>query len=250
MGVRVNRLLIIFGAIALWEILASTPLVPQFFIKTPSTIILKTNSIILSGELLPNLQITVISIGLAVSIAMAIGLALGLVIGAYKFLGDIFEPLLFMIFAFPLVVVFPLFVIWFGFGMNANVAFGVITGFLPITINTMAGVRSVDQALIKASRSMGASASTIYRKIILPASTPTIITGLRQGVALTIIGVIVGEMLAPIAGLGHIMDISSTTLDYAKLSSVVLITLFIGTIINEGLRFLEGRTSSWRIRPR
>ena len=114
----------------------------------------------------------------------------------------IFSPLMMGFFAIPLITFYPLFIVWFGIGPASKIAFAVMTGSVPIALNTMDGVRMIDQGFVQLTRSIGASTAQSYLRIYLPLALPAILSGLRIGTSLVVIGVIVCEMLASVDGIG------------------------------------------------
>jgi len=99
----------------------------------------------------------------------------------------------------------PLFIIWFGIGINSKIAVVFLGAVFAILINTAAGVKNLDPALIKAARSFGASDAQLFRTVVLPGSVPCILTGLRLGLGHALTGVVVAELVAAQAGVGLMM---------------------------------------------
>ncbi|MBU6437067.1 MAG: ABC transporter permease, partial [Betaproteobacteria bacterium] len=102
----------------------------------------------------------------------------------------------------PPIAYIPLAILWFGLGNPPAVFLIVIGAFFPVLVNTIAGVRNVDGIYIRAARNLGASQLTIFRRVILPAATPYILSGMRIGIGTAFIVVIVSEMIAVNNGLG------------------------------------------------
>ena len=130
-------------------------------------------------------------------------MTLGYLISRSPYLIRVFEPLLAGIYAVPIILFLPLFVLFFGLGPGSKIAIGVSTSFFPIVLNTIAGFGYVDRIFITAARSMGASDVQMFRHVLLPAALPVILTGLRIGFTVTLLSVLGSETLASLAGLGH-----------------------------------------------
>jgi NitT/TauT family transport system permease protein len=115
--------------------------------------------------------------------------------------------------------------LWFGLGPASKVAFGLLLGFFPVVLAVLAGVRSVDRHLLTVARAHGAGPGTCFVKVVLPAMTGTLIAGLRAGLALSVVGVLVGEVLGARAGLGYLINYTYgllRTADYAALAILAL----------------------------
>ena len=137
---------------------------------------------------------------IGVGLAIAAGVVLGVVIGWYRRLAMVFEPFLNALYATPRVALVPLILIWFGIGMWSKVFIVFINAFFPVLINTIGGIRAIDADLLRAARAFCASDWQIFTTVAIPGAVPFILTGVRQAVALGLIGVVVGEMFGGSAG--------------------------------------------------
>ncbi len=172
------------------------------------------------------LGLTLVEILVAYALAVALGLGLGFLLGLPRHVGEIYEPILSGLYAIPSVVWYPSLMLFFGLGPASKIAFGVLLGFFPVVLAVLAGIRSVDRQLLTVARAMGASPAATFVKVILPAMTGTLLAGLRAGLALTVVGVIVGEILGGRGGLGHLINHAygfMRTADYAALAIVALL---------------------------
>jgi ABC-type nitrate/sulfonate/bicarbonate transport system permease component len=138
-------------------------------------------------------------IAIAFAISCSAGVTLGYLISRSTYLIRVFEPLLAGIYAVPIILFLPLFVLFFGLGPGSKIAIGVSTSFFPIVLNTIAGFGYVDRIFITAARSMGASNVQMFRHVLLPAALPVILTGLRIGFTVTLLSVLGSETLASLA---------------------------------------------------
>ncbi len=132
--------------------------------------------------------------------------------------------------------------------------FAGVYGFFPVMLSTAAGIRTIDPQLLLAARAMGATVPQQITRVIIPASIPTVLTGLRLGGALTIIGVVVAEMLTAAAGIGYLVTRYRTILESAHVFAAVLMILLLSVMFDLLARAVERRTAVWqtagrRIRP-
>lgn len=241
-----TRLAILAGCLVVWEGVAASGLVSHFLIVPLGAISRVLWSGLSSGKILHHLRITAEAVLVAYALAASVGLAVGLTCGNLRRIREPVHFLLVSLNSTPVVLLFPLFLFWFGFGRGSKVAFGALYGFLPIALNAVAAVRSVDPVLGVVARSMGTSSLQTYCKVTLPACLPTMVTGLRTGMNFTLIGVIFGEMTAPMAGLGYLLEWASESLETAEVYAYVTVTVLIATVLNEGLRRVDVAMSRWR----
>ena len=148
-------------------------------------------------------------------IACGAGILVGAVVGGIAVLRNLMLPVFSSLYAVPIVILYPIFTAWFGIGSESKIAFAGLYGFFPVMLSTAAGIRTIDPQYLLAARSMGATIPQQITRVIIPASIPTVLTGLRLGGALTIIGVVVSEMLTASAGIGYLVTRYRTILDSA-----------------------------------
>jgi len=196
-------------------------------------------------DLAAHLLLTIREIAVAYGMAVAAGLAVGFGLGLNRTLGRAYGPLLAALYAVPAVVWYPSLMLFFGLDAASKIAFGFLLGFFPITLAVLAGIRQTSPHLILVARAYGASTATTFRKVMLPAMLFTLVGGLRTGLALAVIGVIVGEILGSKNGIGSLINHAyglSRTPDYVALVLVTLV-LIVSTDVVASL--LERRARKW-----
>lgn len=164
--------------------------------------------------------------GIALAIAMFGGVVLGLIFGGWRAFGDTFEPWLHVLVAIPKVTLYPIILLLFGLGDPAKIAFGVLHGLPTVGIMTAAAVRSLKPIYRRTALTMRLTPYDYARRILLPAVAPEILASLRICFALTLLGVLVGEMFASAHGLGHLL-MQSIGVDDMPTVMVVVVVLFL-----------------------
>ena len=156
-----------------------------------------------SGELPRDAVTSLLRIVIGFAIGAGLALPLGLAMGAWPLAHDLLNPLLQVLRPIPPIAYIPLAILWFGLG-NPPALFLISLGaFFPVLVNTIAGVRSVDSIYLRAARNLGAGQAVLFRRVVIPAAMPYILTGVRVGIGVAFIVVIVAEMIAVNAGLGY-----------------------------------------------
>lgn len=185
----------------------------------------------------------------AMAISIAIGLGVGCVVGSVPYLRALIEPIITALYAVPVVIAFPICVLVFGIGSGSKVAFATLTAVFPILIHAIRGVASVDPALIRVARSLGASPLQQLVKVRARAALPTIATGIRISVVLCYLAVVAGEMLNGNQGIGRkiaeSMEIFRAARGFAWIAVAVVLALVLGT-----LAALPGKLLAVRARRR
>jgi NitT/TauT family transport system permease protein len=146
----------------------------------------------------------------------------------------------------PKLALAPLFTVWFGFGLFPKVVIAFLIAFFPITVSTAVGLMSVDESILVMASSIGLTPSQRFLKIELPASLPTIFSGLKIATTFSVIGAVVGEFLGADAGLGRVALTASTTLDTTLLFADLAILAFFGLVSYGIVALLERLAVPWQ----
>lgn len=164
----------------------------------------------------------------------------------FRSVGAVLRPWLAAGYATPLIVLTPLFIVWFGIGIWSKVAIGFLVMLFPILINTALGVSTADQQLIEMMRSLGARERQIIWKVVVRGSVPHITTGLRLGVGRGFTAVVAAELLGSSAGMGYRVLYASQTFDIPVILAYVVVLAAIGALLITALEWLNHRIASHR----
>jgi ABC-type nitrate/sulfonate/bicarbonate transport system permease component len=222
-GLRLGLLAIL---LALWELAgrAANPLLAV----PPSAVLPALRDLLLLRsypDLPASLWLTLREIGAAYALAVGAGLGCGFALGMHRLLGRAWGPMLAALYAVPAVVWYPSLMLFFGLDAASKIAFGLLLGFFPITLAVLAGVRQVNPQLVTVARAYGAGTLTVFGRVMLPSMLFTLVGGLRTGLALCVIGVIVGEILGSKAGMGALINHAYGLLRTGDYVALVLVTL-------------------------
>ncbi len=193
-----------------------------------------------------HLRVTAYEFAGAMLVALGAGLLVGVVGGTVRYVGDLIEPILLALYAVPIVMAFPLCILFFGIGSASKIAFGGLYAFFPVAIQTLKGLRHVDPGLIRAAVSMGASPWLLLTRVMVPAAFPVIVTGVRLGAVLGLLSVVAGEMLGALEGVGQMLTRSVEALVSAEAFAWILITILMVTLVGGTLSWLERRVGEVR----
>lgn len=191
-----------------------------------------------------NIMLTIYELIVAFGVASSSGVLVGTLIGQFKIVEDSLEPLIVALLAVPNFVLFPIMFLLFSIGPRSDIAFGAYLGFFPVVANTIAGYRQVNMSFVTLAKSMGASRFSTFTKVIFPASAGPIVSGLKQGFSLCTIGVIAGEILAPVSGIGFLLTDSVGFFFTPQLYALIILTVLIAMAGNIALSLLERKFSN------
>jgi ABC-type nitrate/sulfonate/bicarbonate transport system permease component len=181
-------------------------------------------------------------------LCLVIGIPFGLALGWFRRLSYVFEPFISALYATPSVALLPLYIIWFGIGINSKIAVIFMSGIFYVLIYARVGVTTVDANILKCARSFGASDMQMLRTVVMPSSVPFLFTGARLSLGRALVGVVVGELYAATAGVGYLITVAGATFQTDKVFVGVLIVTFAGVALTEVLKRIEERFSTWRPR--
>jgi ABC-type nitrate/sulfonate/bicarbonate transport system permease component len=232
--------------IAVWQALWAAGKISPLFLSGPSAIAKQFRYGVTQGTLLADMSYSGTNFALGFVMALVAGVVAGVIIGWYRTVRLIFDPFLNALYATPRIAMVPMIIIWFGVGMWSKVFIVFISAFFPILVNTVGGVRNIDRDLLRAARAFCASDWQIFTTLALPGSVPFILTGVRQGVALGLIGMVVGEMFGGSRGIGFMVAYGGQTFATDTLFVGVLIVAFSGILLTSLAERLERRFSRWR----
>jgi len=197
----------IFAALlALWETSISLGWISKFVLTPPSGIVKALIKLTQNGELTGALFTTLSILAASLGLAMVIGISIGYLLYRNQLWGKAFEPLLGAIFASPLPLMFPIFLVLFGRTFYAIIFLATIYGSIPIIMNTREALLSVRRTLIWVGRSFRLSETQIFWKIIVPAAAPLMFSGIRMGLIYALLGVVAFEFLTDLGGLGRLLS--------------------------------------------
>jgi len=176
----------------------------------------------------------------AFGLSAAIGLALGLLLGLRRFAADVMEPVLAGFYTIPKVTLYPVVLLVFGLGAPAKVAFGVMHGLVPVTLFTLGAVRALPPVLLRTARVLRLPPWQAAWSVLVPACLPAVVDGLRIGFALSLLGVLIGEMFSSQRGLGFLL-VSGLVQHNVRLATAVVLVIVVCAILANALMLRLGR---------
>lgn len=228
-----NRLVVALILIAVWTAAVEFGLVDKFFVSTPKDI----GSYLAESfwtELLPHGLDTLLATLIAFALSAVGGVFGGLLLVECGRLKRVIDPFLTAANSLPRIALAPIFILWFGIGVTSKVALAFSLGFFIVLTSTVAGIRNIDPALIRLSRSLGCTAWQQFLRITFPWAIPSVFGGLKLALIYSFLGVVTSEMLAAKTGLGQLimnysgllrMDAVLGILFVLAICSVVLTTI-------------------------
>lgn len=199
-----------------------------------------------SGKLWTALLESLRPFAVGYALAIVIGVPLGLLIGRFRVLEAAIGIYVTAGYAMPLVALVPLLILWLGLGFAVKVAIIFLLSVFPICINTWLGVNAVPRTLIEVGKSFVAPNSVILRRIILPATLPYIMAGIRLAVGRAVVAMVIAEFFTSISGLGAIVITSANNFDTATTFVPIIIIMILAVALNAFIGFIERWVAPWQ----
>ena len=236
------------AVLLLWEILVAVLHVPGHILPLPSDIAVKIVQDF--PRLAPNIAITAAEslAGLFLSVVVAVPHAVAIVY--LPAVERAIYPLIVATQAIPKIAIAPLFIVWFGFGIQSKLLVAFLVTFFPILIDTVVGLKSVSPEYLNLVRSMRASELQILTQVRLPFALPHFLAGLKVAVTLAVIGALVGEFMGADVGLGYQLLVANGFVDTLLLFAILVLLSLMGIVFFYAVVILERFTIPWHVSQR
>jgi len=227
-----------------WEIFGRR--INPVFGSYPSAIAEAFWELVVTGQLWSALYDSLRPFVIGYALAILIGVPLGLFIGGFRAVEAALGLYITAGYAMPLVALVPLLILWLGLGFAVKVAVIFLMALFPICINTWLGVTAVPKTLIEVGKSFVAPDTVILRRIILPATLPYIMAGIRLAVGRAVVGMVIAEFFTTISGLGAVIINSANNFDTATMFVPIIILMLMAIGLNWLIGFVERRVAPWQ----
>lgn len=232
--------------VLVWEALSQAGVIPARTIAAPSAILVSAWGLTVSGELPADL---LVSLGRAMAgfvLGSGLGAAFALMAGLSRRGEEVLDAPLQMLRTLPHLALVPLFILWFGIGEMPKIALVTLGAVFPVYLNLFSGIRGVDPKLIEAGRVFGLSHVAIIRRIVLPGALPSLLTGLRYGLGVSWLTLVVAEQINASSGIGQMIGDAR---DFLR-TDVIVVGLLVYALLGLGadalVRAAERRALRWR----
>lgn len=240
------RLVLPVLILVVWTWLAGSTLVPELTMPTPFEVLRQWKIMFDEDDLIVQIFTSLTRAMTGLAIGGAIGFLLGLSAGISEVVENVVDAPLQMMRAIPFIALIPLFILWFGIGETPKIVIIALATYYPVYANTSSGVRNVDGRIVECAQSFGVSGRELYQKVIIPLAMPTILTGLRLSLIISVLALVAAEQINAQSGIGFLLTRSTGYgQNYAVFACVALYALF-GLLADLLVRALEKVLVPWR----
>jgi ABC-type nitrate/sulfonate/bicarbonate transport system permease component len=200
----------------------------------------------LRSSVVASLAATLTSVFLGFALAVVVGVPVGLVMGRYVVADLLLDPWVNSWYSIPAVAFVPLLMNWTGLTSTSTILIAFLIAVFSIIITVYSGVKNTSRSLIDTARAYRASESQLISKIILPASLPNIMVGLRLGITRAIEGVIIAEMFFAAIGIGGLIDFSADHLQSPLSNALIILLVIVSVVLSQAFKYLDKKTVAWK----
>lgn len=235
-----DRIALIIGMVILWQLVDSFGWVDQLVIPSPWQVILSFGQLVATPSVTKALLGTLAAFAVAFVIASVLGTIIGIALGVSDSAYRLIYSSVAWLNGIPKLVFLPVFVLALGIGYTFQIVYATIAAILPVIVTVTPGIRSVDERLVVAARSMGASGWRIGWKVLLPASVPAFVTALWYASEYALLGVVLTELFISPNGVGSFIRDYTSAFRPDKVFALLLVLALVGTIVGVVVQALSG----------
>jgi ABC-type nitrate/sulfonate/bicarbonate transport system permease component len=228
-----------------WQVCAVTGIVDVHISSDPTQVIQEEITLFGNGTIWGPIGNTAAEVGWALAIIIVAGIPIGIILGRVTPLRQMTDPIVSILNSVPYVLFLPLIIFWFGLGETARVIVVVWAGILPLIINTTAGVRNINVDYLRVGRVFSVSPLRFFASILLPATMPFILTGVRLAVARALVGAIVVEFFLSSNGLGYFVQNETSSFQMSAAMAGIAVMAVAALVLTRLIGVVEKRVISW-----
>ena len=243
---RARRILAAVVVLAGWELLARIGVIDPFYGPPPSAVAGVLGELFATGDIWTHLQATFTAALGGLAIGVLVGGSLGFTAALVPALSDLLEPVMIALNAVPRVILAPLFIMWFGIGINSKVALAFILVSVLMFFSVFSGIKEADQRLVERVISFGGGTRTLVREVYWPSVTAWVMSNLKVAVGLAFTGAVVGEFVVATRGLGYLLAFAQSQYNAPMVLALIALVMAFVLIMFGLAGMLERRLLRWR----
>lgn len=229
-----------------WEFLSKIGVFPKHLLPAPTIVISKIIEMAQDGTLWSHLGITLYRIFFGFVLGVGFAVVLGAIVGYLKKAELLLDPIFQAFRSIPSLAWVPLFILWMGIGEPSKIALIAVGVFFPVYLNIVSGIQGVDRKIIEVGRIYNFTTYQLIKRIILPASLPSFLVGIRSGLGLGWMFVVAAELMGASKGIGYLLVYGQNTYSPELIIASIVLFAIMGKLTDSLLKGLEGKALHWQ----
>lgn len=238
--------LIVIGLIALWSAAVKIFQIPEYYLPAPSAFLAYLINFFQTGNLMKHIIVTMQEVLVGTAIGIGIGMLCGYLIAKSELCNHLFMPIVLIMQISPKISIAPLFILWFGLGLQSKIALVALVVSFPIMINESTAIKQIDKDFRNMMQILKASRWQIFKKLEFPCAMNAVLSGIKVAVTQAITAAVIGEMMGAKSGLGYLLTNGSEMYDLNMILSSVFILSLIGLCLYYLFQMIEDKALSWK----
>ncbi len=240
-----SRLFVPALLLVAWFATTAAGIVKPYQFASPAGVLNEVTDLVQRGELWADLGISLERVTIGFACALLCALVLGAIVGSSRVAERALDPTLQALRSVPSLAWVPLLLLWLGIGEAAKITLVAIGAFFPIYVALVAGIRGVDRKLVEVARSLGLHGAALATRVLVPATLPTLLVGMRIGLTQAWLFLVAAELLGASRGLGFLLTDGQQTSRADEILVAILLFALCGKLSETALRALERRAVGW-----
>lgn len=241
-----RRFVVPVAIVILWQLVCWAGLVSPRMVPSPIAILKTAAELVETGELTTSLIVSLTRVVIGLTFGISLGVVLALIAGLSRAGEDTIDATLQMLRTLPFLGLVPLFILWFGIGETPKIALVVVGCVFPIYLALFSGIRGLDKKLIEAGQTLGLTRWETIVHIILPGAVPSALVGLRYGLGIALLSLVVSEQVNADSGIGFLMNSARDVFRTDIIFLCLIIYAMLGLLADQLVRVLERVLLYWR----
>ncbi|MDF2606307.1 MAG: transporter permease [Bacillales bacterium] len=232
--------------IVVWQLLSQLGVIESRLLPAPTVVISKISTLIQDGSLWAHIGVTLYRIFFGFLIGVSAAVLIGALVGYFKTAEYLLDPLIQAFRSIPSLAWVPLFILWMGIYESSKITLIAVGVFFPVYLNIVSGIKGVDRKLIEVGKIYNFTSFHLIKKIILPASLPSFLVGIRSGLGLGWMFVVAAELMGASKGVGYLLVVGQNTYSPDLVIASIVLIAILGKSTDSILKFIETKTLHWQ----
>lgn len=233
--------------IIVWKLYIALFNIPEYLLPQPEALLQSLMELLTTGGMGYHIYITLKEVFIGVIVGVLSGLILGYIVAKSRYIEKLIMPFVLIVQTAPKISLAPLFILWFGLGLESKIALVILVVLFPVMVNEVIAIRSIDKNMFNLMKILNGTSLQRFYYIELPYSLEAILSGIKVAVTQAITGAVIGEMIGAKAGLGYLLILGNETYDIKLVLSSIFMLSIIGLILYVIAEKIEKKALSWKI---